>query len=172
MKKKTKINTAEIIVMGFFLIVCLLLFIDGKIIKPISSDAMRFPGVIMIGIVVLSVVEVLTKLLNGKDARKQEKETGREEAEVEESGEKLFKNPKNFLIALGMTVAYMGVIYILGFLVASIVFGICFGLVYQYKKKILLVIYSCLVSSLLYLVFSFLLKIKLPNGLLIDLIIR
>ena len=180
MKKKTDKITPELVVMVFILLVCLLLFIDGKFVRPISSDAMRFPGVIMIAIVILSAIEAVKDYRKYKASSQEESEEAEaiepdaaEPAEAKPAKKNLlFSNPRNFLIFLAMTAAYILLIYVFGFLLSSIAFCICFGLIFKFKRKVPLVISSILVSTLLYVTFNTFLKIDLPNGLLLDLIIR
>lgn len=79
----------------------------------------------------------------------------------------LIKNPRSFLIGTALSFAYVTAIYVIGYYAASILFIVSLACSLRYKKRFVLVAVACLYALAIYVSFQFLLKIPMPQGLLL-----
>lgn len=130
------------------------LAIDGFIRQDLPADAVKYPIFVfcVIAIVGLSQVFSSLKASKGDDYKPA----------------KIFENKKNFIVVFGMIVSYIIVMYLLGFILSSIIFAIAVAAYFKYKHLIGFSIGAAIVFTGVYYVFVKLLYIFLPSGLLFD----
>lgn len=114
-----------------------------------------FPRIMCVLVIILSVLELILS---------------RNEKIPEELLEvKIFKKENlRVWITMAATLAYIGCIKKIGFIVSSVVFMLCLNFYYKVheKSKILAVILPFIVVAVLYYVFHVLLHVNLPKGIL------
>lgn len=79
----------------------------------------------------------------------------------------IIKNPRSFMIGATLSFAYVATIYLVGYYVASILFLISLSLSLRYKKRLVAIAVALFYAVSIYISFQFLLKIPMPQGLLL-----
>lgn len=79
----------------------------------------------------------------------------------------IIKNPRSFIIGATLSFAYVAAIYIVGYYAASILFLVSLALSLRYKKRLVVVVVACVYAVSIYISFQFLLRIPMPQGLLL-----
>ena len=136
-----------IVIAAIVAIICL----DGILINKLPMEALRYPLVCMAIVGITAVIEVV-KAIKGKD----------------EKQKPVHKNAKNFLVASGLTVAYIILMWLFGFIVSSIALTIAFTVIYKMEKPVAINIGAAVVIIAVYFIFSRLLYIFLPEGLFFE----
>ncbi|MGN0907767.1 MAG: tripartite tricarboxylate transporter TctB family protein [Bullifex sp.] len=126
--------------------------IDGILIQHLPKDALTYP----IFCFIVFYAACLTDIWNS--FRKQDRE------------KKVHGNIRNFYITLLMFVCYAALTYLVGFIVASIALTVAFTLYFRMKRPVIVNICAAVVIITLYFIFSRLLYIFLPTGVLFRLI--
>lgn len=130
--------------------------IDGFWIQKLPMEALKYPIFCFVVFYCACVIEIINAF------RKKEKKNGEEN--------KIHNNLKNFYITFGLLVAYVLLMYLFGFILSSIAMTVAFTLIFKVKKPLLINIGAALVIIALYFIFSRVLFIFLPKGLITTLI--
>lgn len=134
------------------------LAIDGIFIHKLSVEAMKYPLFCFAIVGVACLIEIGRSLQNQKVAGEQAK------------AKPLYYNKKNFFITVGMLGVYVIVMWLFGFIVASVAMSMAFTWFYKIRKWVLVNVVTALVVVAIYFIFSNSLYIFLPKGLLFNLI--
>jgi len=95
----------------------------------------------------------------------------REEKGRQKERPPVFQNRKNFLTVCGMIVGYLLAMYLLGFILSTILFALLFGWRFRFPRLVPFGVAAVAASVGLYLCFTRLMYIHLPQGLLLELIL-
>lgn len=128
---------------------------DGFFIQKLPADATKYPGFLFAVVIVSGIVEIISSF------RKQAAEQGKEI-------KPLFENCKNFLIITGMIIGYVLFMWLLGFMISTILFAVLFAWKFRFKHLLIFDISAAVCIVALYFCFEKLLYIFLPAGLLFD----
>ena len=152
MKQKKKIPfeaIMTIVVLGLIAVMA----IDGFAVEHMPADAAAYPIFVFVVIALAGVAE-LVNIFRRQKAGKEEKP--------------VFENRTNFLIATGMIIGYAVVMYLIGFILSSILFTVLFVGKFKMKKPLLVDIGAAAVIVAVYFCFEKLLYIFLPSGILLE----
>ena len=153
---KKYLNLELIMTLLLLLIVAVIAF-QGVAVEKLSSRAMQFPMFVFGMCFLFGIIEIVR---NVKAVNQQAK------AEGEVKRKPVFVNSKNFFVILGMIVAYAALVYLIGFVAATILLGIVYGFYSKYKNKWVVVIVAVCFSVAIYLLFTKVLGTSLPTGLI------
>lgn len=152
MEKKKKIPfeaIMTIVVLGLIAIMA----VDGLAIEHMPADAAAYPIFVFAVIALAGAVE-LVNIFRRQKAGKEEKS--------------IFENRRNFLTATAMIVGYAVVMYLIGFVLSSILFTALFVGKFKMKKPLLVDMGAAAVIVAIYFCFQKLLYIFLPSGILLE----
>ena len=127
----------------------------------LSANAMRFPSFVFTVGGILGVAEIIRNVL----AVKAEEKSGETKKK-----KPLFKNKKNLAEFLVLTLVYLVLLYLIGFVLSSIIVVIAYGLRRGFEKKWIIVVAGIGVIALWYVLFAKLIGVKMLTGVLINLI--
>lgn len=151
---KQKISTLPV---DFYVTLVIMLgsvyfLIDGLYISKLNAVAIRMPGLVLGLTILLCIIEMVKILIRTFK--------GNSKPMV------LFEDKRNFTIGLSIVVAYCIGLWLVGFLISTVVIGITYGLIYKYKKKFFMALYTVGVTLVIYGIFVKVLNVHLPQGLL------
>ena len=142
-----------------FLAISIAFYINGA--TKLKAAAFHYPRYIIIGVAVCSIIlifEGITKMSKAKAAG--EAEAAAEEGKVVITRETVI----NLALVCAMTVAYIALLNILGYILTTILFIAGTLLVLRVKKIWLIVLVSVGVTMFLYFMFNNFLSVTLPIG--------
>lgn len=151
MKKKPSI---EMIMALVIMLLTAIMAIDGFVFQDIPPEAAKYPVFVFCVIMAAGVAEII------RCVREQKKE--------EKEAKPVFENPRNFLVVCGMIVGYGILVWLLGFVIATILFTIGFTCYSRLKHLVLFNGIMALVIVGIYFLFERVLQIFLPVGLLFE----
>lgn len=152
MKPKKKIPFEAVMTIVVLLLVAIMAF-DGFAIQKMPSDAAAYPIFLFAVIAIAGVAELLNVFHKQKE--------GKEEPPV-------FENRNNFLAVVGMIIGYAVAMWLIGFILSTILFTIVFIARFKIKKAVLVDICAAVVTVAVYLLFEKVLYVFLPSGILIE----
>ena len=150
-----------------FIAVAVVFFAVSLSFPPGTNGAVGpgwFPRILCVLVILLSVINIVTTNLAFKQLSKEE-----QEADYAKTRKVFSSENSRVWISVVATLAYvMGIQYI-GFVVSSLVYMYAMSLYYKTpeKSKVVTVLLPIIVTGVLYYVFSNLLHVVLPKGLLI-----
>jgi len=144
--KKTDIG-----VVGFMYAVCALFLVMTLQLKPAAQTYPLFIIILLAGLTTIYLVQMIL------GAKKNGVTSG-----LEDFADFL---PKQFFPVLAMVIAYLVLMYFVGFYIATLVFMVA-CLVYLKVPKLHIVITTVVILALVYCAFTLFLRVKLPAGLL------
>ncbi len=153
---KKYLNIELIMTLVILLIVAVIAF-QGMVVEKLSEKALQFPFFVFGMCFVFGTVEIIR---NVRDVRKKEK------AGQDVTRKPVISDPRKFFTILGMIAVYAVLVYVLGFVAASIILSVVYGLYSGYKKKWVVVVVAICFSFALYLLFTKVLGTSLPRGLI------
>ncbi|MEM5768779.1 MAG: tripartite tricarboxylate transporter TctB family protein [Bacillota bacterium] len=128
---------------------------DGQFIQKLPSSATKYPFFIFSVVIVFGIVDIINSF------RQQAAERGKER-------KPLFENRGNFLIITGMIIGYVLLMWLLGFVISTILFAVLFAWKFRLRHLIIFDLSAAVCIVALYVCFEKLLYIFLPTGLLFD----
>lgn len=155
----TKKHRGDLII-ALSLILVLLIFISQ--LPGITPVARQYPLVVIIGsFIMIAIVSIQAILRSKKDAAATKQQTDNHE-----------RQSRYRIIVYSLVIlAYVLMLDLVGYFIATIGFMV-FSLMFQKQnKKILIIVFPLVFSVVLYFVFSKLLYVTLPNGLLFDMLV-
>ena len=155
-----KYLTLETVVTLSILLFIGVLAVEGLVVEKLSPKAMAFPGFVFgaAGIIGLfEIIRVVRQINRSEAMEKTEKSVP----------PAVFKNRRNFIEFVAMTICYFLLMYLLGFLPASIIFCAVYGMRKKYERMGRLIIAAVAVNLLWYLLFSKVFVIRIPNAVLL-----
>ena len=139
------------------LIICGISFICGAF--SLEGDSRRYPLFVGVGLVVLSVIDLVTEIL------KINRETSGIEVKKEEKAEVFIPWYKSFTFCI----AYAVSIWLVGFVISTFVCTFtCYQVLREKAKKKLSeqIIFTIIFTAVVYIVFGWLFHVRLPRGIL------
>lgn len=155
MKQKKPIPL-EVVMAAVIMLLVLALAADGFARQGMPIEAAKYPIFVFCVVIVSGVVEI-ARCLRAQSSQ----ETGAPE-------KKVFENRKNFLVVSGMIIGYVIAMWLLGFMLSTIIFAVLFAWYFKLKHLIVFDIAAVIVIVGLYYCFEKLLYIFLPAGLLFE----
>ena len=149
---KAKKAASEFIVTLSIFLICFYLIIDGKFISRLNENAMRLPRLIFIALMFLCAIEMIRFFVYNRKAE------GKPRAAI--------KNVRNFVTGLVFLAGYCFALYLIGFIPATIALCLGYGFLYHYKRPLLMILYTFISVMLVWFVFSSVLGVPLPAGVL------
>lgn len=157
-KKRVPLDT----VMAAVIILLVLIMAGyGFLVQRLPDEATRFP-LFVFGVVVCAGVGEIFRSLR---ARKREETVSAIEPSV-------FYNRNRFLLVCGMVIGYVITMYLLGFILSTILFAAVFGWQSRFRPLVPFCAAAVVVTIGLYLCFTRLMFIHLPQGLLPELLLK
>lgn len=153
---KKYFNIELIMTLVILLFIGVLAF-QGIVVDDLSDKAMNFPSFVFGVGGILGVAEIIR---NVKAVQAVEK---RSEVSKRKS---VFKNKKNFVQFALMTLAYLVLLYLLGFVIASIIMVISYGLIRGYEKKWVIIVAGVGIILLWYVLFTKMIGVRMLTGVL------
>ena len=147
----------QAIMATIMLLITLAIVADGLVFHKLPSDALSYPLFCALGVALCCLVEIFRGLKNYK----------KEECKASKP---LHLNFRNFCIAVGMFAVYALLMYLIGFIAASIILTFAFLYLFKANKALWIGLGAAIVIVGIYFAFAKLLYIFLPKGLLIKLI--
>lgn len=151
-KEKRGLSLDAIIAI-IILIITVAFAIDGILIQKLPFDALRYPIFCMVVIATTCGIEIFNSCK--KNAKTKNKE-------------EVYTNKTNFLLAFAFIIAYAILMWLVGFIISSIALTIAFTLKFKIKHPVPINIGATLVIIGAYFLFSKVLYIFLPKGLLLQ----
>ena len=136
-----------IVIAAIVAIICL----DGILINKLPMEALRYPLFCAAVVMLTAAIEIVKAVRNG---------TGKQKP--------IHKNARNFAVAAALMVGYIILMWLFGFIVSSIALTIAFTVIYKMEKPVAINIGAAVVIIAVYLIFSRLLYIFLPEGLFFE----
>lgn len=130
--------------------------IDGFFIQKLPMEALKYPCFCFVIFYGACIVEIINAFC------KNEKNNGEKT--------RIHTNFKNFYITFGLLVAYVLLMYLFGFILSSIAMTVAFTLIFKVRKPVLINAGAAVVIVAIYFIFSRVLFIFLPKGLLAALV--
>jgi len=164
-KKKLPLEpTVALVLIGIILVLCL----EGFVRQDMPALASRFPLAVF-GVVILTGIAEFFRSLSAakKRAEKEEKDGGKKEIFQEKLGEKKTTR-KNFITVSVMVILYSILMYLIGFIAASIALFVAFFHFFNFKRIVLSGLCAGLCIVAVYYCFIDLMHIQLPVGALIE----
>ena len=156
MDKKKKGLSLDAVVALILISVILVLTFEGIAVQHLPKGAMGFPGFVFSVILIVGILELLR-------IRKTQREG-------HETHENVFVNCGNFMVACGLIIGYLVLMWLVGFILSTIAFTIVFVVKFRYKHVLIFGIAAILAAVGLYYIFKNVMYIHLPDGLLFELI--
>ena len=146
----------QVIMGAVMLLITAAIVADGLVFHKLKTDALSYPLFCAMGVALCCIAEIIKGLKSSAKGAKDEKP--------------VHKNMKNFLIAVGMFSIYALLMWLFGFIVASIVLTFAFLYVFKSKKILWVGLGASIVIVAIYFSFAKILYIFLPKGVLFNLI--
>lgn len=147
----------ELIMTLVILIFIGVLAFQGTVVEDLSDKAMRFPSFVFSVGGILGVAEIIRNVRSVQAAEKKGQAAKRKP---------VFKDWKNFTQFVLMTLAYLVLLYLLGFVIASIIMVISYGLLRGYEKKWVIIVAGVGVILLWYVLFTKVIGVRMLTGVL------
>lgn len=126
----------------------------GLFVQRLPAEAVRFP-LFVFGVVICAGIGEIIRSLRAEKRR-------------EEARPPVFHDRKNFLTVCGMILGYILLMYLVGFILSTILFAAAFGWRFRFRRLVPFGIAAAAVTVLLYFCFTKLMYIHLPQGLLLE----
>nr|WP_321305762.1 tripartite tricarboxylate transporter TctB family protein [uncultured Sphaerochaeta sp.] len=148
----------EAVLALFMMLLVAAIVIDGFFIHELPMKALKYPIFCFSVFFATCVIEII------RSVRKQKTLGEKVEAKP------IHHNLRNFSITVGLIVAYVIVMWLFGFIVSSIAITVGFTAIYRVQKNTIVNVVAAVVIITVYFVFSNVLYIFLPEGLLFKMI--
>lgn len=150
MKPKKKIPFEAIMVLVVLCLIAIMAF-DGFVVQDMPSDARSYPIFVFVVIAIAGAVEIANAFRKQNDEK-----------------EPVFENRANFFLVAGMIIAYAVAMYLIGFVLSTILFVAIFIWKFKMKHALLYDIGAAAVIIAIYFCFKEILYVFLPSGVLLD----
>lgn len=134
-----------------------MLAVQGQV-DGLSANAMRFPSFVFTVGGILGVVEIIRNVSAVRAVEKKGEAAKKKP---------LFKNKKNLAEFIVLTLAYLVLLYLTGFTIASIIMVIAYGILRGFEKKWIVVVAGIAVILVWYVLFAKVIGVKMLGGVLI-----
>jgi hypothetical protein len=160
MKKQLIMNSC---LAGIIILLVVLFICEGLFISEIPPSSWIFPGFIFGIVTLLGIAEIAHNIfLARKETKTKAVDPGTDSAQAEDTP--LFTNKKNILVISALMILYVLIFYLFGFLTASIIFAVLYGIYSKYPKKLLFFSVTILIIVALFIIFSKFLGVSFSPG--------